>query len=863
MRHLVDTAVAIRKSEPEQSDEFLLKALTLSKQIKDSDGIGFSLSELAENALQRNDHKEALNHLLEAAHIFESNENYIHGSQCYRKLGLIQFNNGNFRDALESETKALELVKKFNDLEAEAVIENRIGEILKQIGDYKEAIRHHENALRIFESKKFDSEVCRTCFLIGNAYNWANELDNAYNFLNRSLTIAEDLGTREQQIRPAGSLAILYTKLREYDKALDHFFTAIELTDQTSGNALLKSDLLRNLGNLYIETNELEKAEQVLNESLNLVIDTGVKEPLAGIYKLLAELKESQGIHADALKFYKKHIATINEIIDKEEDNRSRGLQLKYDFEELKKKRDLAERSVELKDQFISNLSHEIRTPLNGVLGMANLLTDTNPSPEQLEYINTIKLSANNLISIIDDLLDYSNIQSGKVKFQNRDFKIRDSLTQVIQLFKAKADEKKIQLSCTFDEYLPEFLIGDAARLRQILLNLTSNALKFTDTGSVNLDVQIVSTDEKDIRLLFKITDTGRGISGELLESIFESFTRITDEHSSKLIGGTGLGLAIVKQLTELQGGIVSVSSAPGKGSVFKVELPYRLKEPLSGHVTRTRSGRRPTIEQKDLTQVRVLLVEDNKVNQFLAQKLLKKMGFEVSIAGSGKEALTLLAESGACDVILMDVQMPEMNGYELTQVIRNNPDPAISTIPIIALTAYASENEKEKAMQAGMSDYVTKPYSPDDLLAVILKVTSDDQYAEQESEDYVLQEDVSEDSVRNATDHLVELFGGSKPDVLSLLQMLSAQIPQMINEIEENILRSNWPATFQASHKLKSSISLLKISILTNIVAEIEEYSRDQSETHRILPLFKKLSSLSSSVVSLIKSEIIRLKRE
>jgi signal transduction histidine kinase/DNA-binding response OmpR family regulator len=742
------------------------------------------------------------------------------------------------------------------------MVENRIGEILRQIGEYHESITHHEKALDIFESKGDQAEICRTCYLIGNAYNWANELDSAYNFLNRSLTIAEDLGVRELQVKPAGSLAILYTKLREYQKALDHFFTAIDLVDQTSGNSLLKSDLLRNLGNLYIETNDFGKADEALRESLDLVKDTGVREPLAAVYKSLAELNELQGKHTDALRYYKKHVTTINEIIDKEADTRSRGLQLKYDFEELKKKRDLAERSVELKDQFISNLSHEIRTPLNGVLGMANLLADTNPSPEQLEYINTIKLSANNLIAIIDDLLDYSNIQAGKVKFRNREFIIRDILTQIIQLFKARADEKRIQLSCTFDEDLPEILIGDAVRLRQILLNLTSNALKFTDTGSVNLDVRIISNEDKDIRLLFKVTDTGRGISGDQLETIFESFTKIIDHDSKELIGGTGLGLAIVKQLTELQGGIISVSSSPGNGSVFKVELPYRLKETLPKRIRSGGSERRPSIDQKDLTQVQVLLVEDNKVNQFLAQKLLRKMGFEVSIAGSGKEALTILAEDGACDVILMDVQMPEMNGYELTQVIRKNPDTAIANIPIIALTAYASESEKEKAMQAGMSEYVTKPYSPDDLLTVILKVTAKDK-GDISEHDEKGDAGVNEGSVRQATDHLLEMFGGSRSDVLSLLQMLSAQIPQMIKEIEDHILRSNWPATFQASHKLKSSISLLKISHLSNIIAEIEEYSRDQSETGKILPLFKKLRSLCDSTVSNLKSEIIRLKKE
>jgi len=843
----------IRDSEPEQSEEFLEKALQLSKSTHDDEGIADCLSELAQLQLNKNEVKGSLHNFHVAATTYQQIGHLEKGIVCFRKLGLIQFGIGNYKDSLESELAALKMAKEHQEQDAAAEIHNRIGEILKILGDFIASIEHHTAALQIFESNKDLSNISISCYLIGNCFNWANELDEAYNFLNRSLTIAEDIENKKLQVKPTGSLAILYTKLREYDKAHDYFLRSIELVNVT-GNNLLKADLLKNMGNLYYEQDKLDEAIQILNESVELIDKENVKEPLIHTYKLLAATYEKKGEIRESLTYYKKYISLSDEQSNKEISLKSKGLQLKYDFEGLQKEKDIAEKTVELKDKFIANLSHEIRTPLNGVLGMANLLSDTKPTPEQLEYINTIKLSANNLITIINDLLDFSKIQDGVVKIENREFDVHELLSNIVQLFKVKADEKNIELNCSFDKNLPKIIIGDASRLNQIILNIVSNAIKFTESGKIKIESKITSHQNLDAKILFTISDTGIGIDQKELESIFESFTQIKGK-SDKLYSGTGLGLSIAKQLTELQNGVISVSSKPGSGSTFKIEIPFRLLEPiLKEDITTTDSSFTP----RDLSDINVLLVEDNKVNQFLAKKILCKMGFKVDVASSGQEALDYFSKGMSCDVILMDVQMPEMNGYELTGYIREFKNGQLSNIPIVALTAYASSNEKDKAAQAGMNEYLTKPYSPDELLSVILSVTRNAPDTNKPG----TEQKINEAAIRTTSDNLIELFGGSITDVISLLQMLVVQIPQIVGEIKTSIEEKNWSFTFQSAHKLKSSLHLLKIEQLNNMIAEIEEYSKDQTETERIPQLFKSFSELSIQTVRLLKSEILRLKK-
>jgi len=854
--NLIETARTLREADELQSVEFFEKALMLSRNAGFNTGIGDCFIELAKINSKRGNIGDALSQFHEAADAFEKSKETLRAYECIQLLSDTCYKIGNYDQALESRLKALDYAKQSKENKLIASSYNKSGDVYKALGDYSKAIDNHEHALKIFESLSDKEMIAMTNFFIGNCYNWADQLDTAFSFLDKSLQLADELNIPAIQVKSTGSLAILFTKLKEYDKSMDYFFQAIDYVNIT-GDMLLKADLLKSFGNLFIEKQDYTQAIKVLTESLAIAESIDVKYPKNLIHRFLADAYEKSGDYKNALKHHQTFTAISGELMNEAVALRTKSIQLKYDLEETRKEKDLAEKAILSKDQFIANISHEIRTPLNGVLGMSNLLADTNPTAEQLEYINTIKLSANNLIAIINDILDYSKINSGEIQFNNSEFRIRDIITGIAQLVKVKADEKNIKLTFNYDEHVPEILVGDHERFSQILLHLFGNAIKFTDQGTVNVSMQMLESKGLTIKLLFTITDTGIGIAEENIHSIFESFRQISSD-TSRIFGGTGLGLSIVKQLVELQGGSISVNSKVGEGSVFKVELPFTLLTPLEK--SKRKGGSKSDVTIKDLTLVHILLVEDNKVNQFLAQKLLTKMGFKVEIANNGKEAIEIL-KTLHFDMILMDVQMPEMNGYELTQIIRSTLPAPASQVPIIALTAYASQQEKEKAKSLGMSDYITKPYSPHELLTAILKHVRTPETVKLDGQAGHTHE-ISVEDVRNTSEKLIQLFSGSTEDVLSLLHMLVGQIPQLINESATNIAEQNWPATFQSIHKLKSSINLLKINVLKNKVAELEEFSRDQIHTDRIPPVFEEFRKACEQTVSLIKDEIIRLKK-
>jgi signal transduction histidine kinase/ActR/RegA family two-component response regulator len=379
-----------------------------------------------------------------------------------------------------------------------------------------------------------------------------------------------------------------------------------------------------------------------------------------------------------------------------------------------------AEKSEKHKEEFLAHMSHEMRTPMNAVLGMTNLLLQTEMSLHQQKYLKIIKESSNNLLKMINDILDLSKIEANKIEFEHISFKLHDVINKVNDILALKAEEKKINLNFEIDERVPKILIGDSSRLYQVLVNLICNALKFTEKGFVSVRVKPETIVDKSVRLTFTVSDTGIGIRKEHLENIFESFTQAGSDITRKF-GGTGLGLSICKKLIELQGGQIIVKSELGKGSEFEFELTYEIE--VMRQDQKVRSFLNPA-ENLAIGDLNILLVEDNPFNQAVASDTLHNFNerINVDIAANGKIALEKITEN-EYDVVLMDVQMPEMDGIEATGHIRRNNIEKKKNVPIIALTANANSNEEEKCRKAGMNDFVTKPFDPIDLFLKILKV--------------------------------------------------------------------------------------------------------------------------------------------
>ncbi len=386
--------------------------------------------------------------------------------------------------------------------------------------------------------------------------------------------------------------------------------------------------------------------------------------------------------------------------------------------DELRKARDVAKQSALMKEKFVASVSHEMRTPMNAIYGMSNLLIKTDMTTEQFDYIKSIKQSSELLLGIVNDILEISTLQNGKIEFCNDDFDIRELLNSLANVMRYKMEEKNLKFELHIDDSIPRVLKGDKLRLNQILYNLVGNAIKFTDEGFVTVTIQNLSPDVDILFLKFSVEDSGIGISQDKIEAIFDTFTRVRTK--DRIFEGTGLGLSIAKSLVEQQGGKISATSVEGKGSTFFFDLILEAGD--QNYVEDIGD----TTDDPDIDHgepIRLLLTEDHKMNQIVARKTLEKQwpDMEITIANHGEEAIAILAEK-EFDIILMDIQMPIMDGYETTRHIRKKMPSAVASLPILAMTAHAHISKDEKFKEYGFDDFVLKPFDPKQLFAKIVK---------------------------------------------------------------------------------------------------------------------------------------------
>jgi len=383
--------------------------------------------------------------------------------------------------------------------------------------------------------------------------------------------------------------------------------------------------------------------------------------------------------------------------------------------EELRAAKEAAEASARAKSAFLANMTHEIRTPMNAIVGLARLAMDTALTPKQRDYLSKIQTSSEALMGLINDILDVSRIDAGRMEIEQVGFRIDKLLEDVQAVVGVKAEEKGIALTMRMAPGVPRSLLGDPLRLGQVLINLIGNAVKFTEKGSVEVSVTPVHRRMDRVGVLFSVRDTGIGIPAEQQARLFKPFTQ-ADESMTRKYGGTGLGLAISGNLVSLMGGKIDVTSEPGKGSEFSFILEL-VERPD------TEEGAKPSAPSaapvpRASTRGRILVAEDNEINQQVIREILEGMGLAVEIAKNGREAVDKAASGRAIDAILMDLQMPEMDGYEAARTIKARAD--LQRIPIIAVTAHALSSERQRCMEAGMDGYVSKPVNPDRLIAAL-----------------------------------------------------------------------------------------------------------------------------------------------
>jgi PAS domain S-box-containing protein len=505
-----------------------------------------------------------------------------------------------------------------------------------------------------------------------------------------------------------------------------------------------------------------------------------------------------------------------------------------------------AEDAVKSKQQFLSNMSHEIRTPMNAIIGFTKVLLKTSLSDKQKEYLDAIKISGDALIVLINDILDLAKVDAGKMTFEKTPFKMASSISSMLHLFDLKIQEKNLQLIKIYDEAIPEILIGDPIRLHQIILNLVSNALKFTNRGEIIVEVKLLSQDDEKVSIEFSVKDTGIGIVDYKLEKIFENFQQASSG-TSRLYGGTGLGLAIVKQLVESQGGTIEVKSKIMEGSSFIFQLEF-----LKSKDAKVKEINLITVDEKN-TEIKVLVVEDIPLNQLLMKTLLDDFGFQRDIASNGKVAIEKL-KANTYDIILMDLQMPEMNGFEATEYIRNELN---LDIPIIALTADVTTMDLQKCTHVGMNDYIAKPVDERLLYHKIINIVKKRKTSSSDSSNELFNQ-------IKCTD-LTFLLKKTKSNPALMMEMIALyleQTPALVLSMTESLRNKDWKMLNAAIHKMIPSFSIVGIDKRFEDIAKcIQEYSNSLNETVDIHDLVLQIDNVCAQACKELKLEYIKLK--
>jgi PAS domain S-box-containing protein len=514
--------------------------------------------------------------------------------------------------------------------------------------------------------------------------------------------------------------------------------------------------------------------------------------------------------------------------------------------EEAKRKAEnatvIAEDAVKAKQQFLSNMSHEIRTPMNAIIGFTKVVLKTDLTAKQKEYLTAIKMSGDALIVLINDILDLAKVDAGKMTFVQTPFKMAVSLSAMLHLFETKIQEKNLELVKEYDSLIPEVLVGDPVRLHQIILNLVSNAVKFTTKGKITVSVHLLNEDAEKATLEFAVKDTGIGIPENKIDKIFENFQQATSG-TSRLYGGTGLGLAIVKQLVESQGGSIHVKSKVDEGSTFSFILSF-LKTDAEAELEVE-----PVELDTEIKHIKVLVVEDIALNQLLMKTLLDDFGFERDIVANGKLAVEKL-QTNSYDIILMDLQMPEMNGFEATEYIRNKMN---SKVPIMALTADVTTVDLAKCKAVGMNDYIAKPVDEKLLYSKIIGLVK--KPANMKPKEIISKKYIN----------LHYLMHRTKSDPKLMMEMISLyleQTPPLILAMKEGLKDKDWHSLYAAVHKMIPSFSIVGISVdFENMAKKVQEFASTQLEADGISDMVLQLETVCTQACKELEQEFNTIK--
>lgn len=897
--------ISIHKG-PDSSIYWIEKSLPFTEAAKDSSQLAKINNNLGHLYRMKGDYLNAIDYLFKALRLDEQLGNTEDVSTRLNNIGLLFFELGMLDEALNNYHRSLAITLESGTEKAVAIRLNNIGSVHDEAGRLDSALIYYGRSLDIRRKLGQNWGIGESLGNIGNVWRRKGDTDTALSFFRQSLyynRLADDSAgmangwynladifmqkkynrdsaewyllqaynyyKRHEALRDLVSvtrlLADLYSDKKEYAIAYAYMQEYMTAKDSMESKSLKKKALSQQFEFEYDQKQALVRAEQEKKDAVT-ALQIRNQKLIRNIF--IGALAVALIIAGLLFNRYRLKQRT------------TRQLEEKNKIIEQEKQR--AERSEQFKSQFLANMSHEIRTPMNAVMGFTNLLFDEESEQKRMQYLSAIKKSSENLLVVINDVLDLSKLEAGKMRLEKIPFRIREALQFVFESFEMKAEEKGLRLKLEVADDVPEIVLGDSPRLIQVLMNLVGNAIKFTEKGSVTLEITNEEPRTNSVklshlsplashvsRLTFHVTDTGIGIPDDQLTKIFDSFAQAHTSDNRKF-GGTGLGLTISKNLIEAMDGKLEVNSEEGRGSSFSFTLPFEVatEQQLLQH------HKKELIFEEDLGEqlagISILVAEDNEYNQLLVVDTLKKFipDVHIEVVPNGKDLLEKLRtansesriseqseiDNSPFEIILMDVQMPEMDGYEATRNIRNNFSSPVKDIPIIALTASVIRTDIDKCQKAGMNSYVAKPFSEKDLLMEIAKVTGKAVLSHSERENGNEQPPSTDDGKLLDLTILKKFSGGDQEQFKKYVRLFVQTMPPLIEKLNADLQLNNVTGIKKTLHAMKPQLHSFAIKKTITLIEQIESNNLSDAE---IRENTAKVIGFVTSAIKELKSEL------
>lgn len=847
----IDMAMEVRNFEVERAIQMADEIIARSEAIQHKQGIGRGLN-LKGWCNWRLGVYDAGQELLEQAYqIAREVKDKPLEARVLNNFGYIYRDRGDLATALNYFERALSINEKLGDDVTQAVNLSAIAYLNYDVSDYENALQFALKCLPIFQRAQDIHRLTTLYHILGNIYFKLEDFGEALRYFEENLGLTEE-GTMTYDMALSG-LGKVYYKMQQFDVAEKYLEQALKAAEEL-GNVEVQITSTFYLGRLHMDEEHYRTARKYLEKAFSLSTEYTRRHDIMSVHEVLSILYDRMGDIPKAFNHLKEFERIKEEIFKQTTFNKLRNLQVRQQVELAQKEKEVAERTASLKQQFMANMSHEIRTPMNAIVGMTRLLQSKEPKPGQLRYLNAIQQSADNLLVIINDILDLSKIEAGKIIIEQTTFNLAETLHSVSDMLMLRAEEKGIELRTYVDPEIPATLSGDPTRINQILVNLAGNAVKFTEQGYVEIRAMLLKVRSEEYKIQFDITDTGIGIAPDYVDSIFESFTQAGTDTARKF-GGTGLGLTISKQLATLMNGDIRVRSELGKGTVFSLTLTLK-KAAVEVEARAEQNEDTAMIER--LSRISILLVEDNEFNRIVAEDTLQEIlpGIQIEVAVNGAIAVEMIAAKNY-DLALMDIQMPVMDGIEATRRIRTTlPAPAKDT-KIIAMTANVLQEDVKHYFDIGMNAYVSKPFKTAELLQKMAGVLLDDPNPSVPATDY--KAPVEEPLPAQVTDRqfLNSFTNGNRDKVQKYIGMFLENAPRLLANMEAALTTKDLPSIKIAAHSLKPQLSYMGVKEEVSKVFVIEQLAGEEGHAQRLPALIENLNRVCAKAFEELRAAV------